>query len=125
MKKINHYIFVAVTTMLIILYCTLIYSCNKGDDKATTDDDYEEQSSTTDHPTASQYSNTYHIWEKDAKSQYDSLISALSRKNPSSTLLITLRNCLQKDQRNMKKVRLEALKNGFNIEISKYENVWA
>ena len=125
MNKINHYIFETVTTVLMILYCTLIYSCNKSDDNATIDNDYEDQSSTTVHPTASQYYNTYQIWEKDAKSQYNSLISALSRKNPSPELLNTLRNCLQKDQRNMKKVRLEALKNGFNIEISKYENVWA
>ena len=124
MKKTYHFFMVIVTTIIIFLSCILIFSCDKGDN-SNPDDKSDGQSSTTGSQTASQYNTTYRIWEKDAKFQYNALVSALSRKSPSTSLLVTLINNLQKAQRNMQKIRLEAMKNGIIIERSKYENVWA
>lgn len=110
-------------TLLLVSTSVSLSSCSKGGDNEPTENDEAENNKSNE--SASQYKWQYSCWEKDAKVQYEALVNALSRRNPASYLLSSLRNNLQKAQKNMRDVRRKARTNNIIIPESKYETVWA
>jgi len=108
MKTIK--IFMAIL-FIFVLNTSVFTSCNKS-----SDDDVKTENTTN-------YKNSYAIWEKDAKFQYNTLLSLLSSSHPSTLLISTARKNLSHAQQQMRSIRLEAAQHGVYIVESKYETV--
>lgn len=96
---------------ILVLDTSVFTSCSKSSD----DDEKTEN--------ATNYKNSYAIWEKDAKFQYSTLLNALSSSHPSALLISTARKNLTHAQQQMRSIRLEAAQHGVYIAESIYETI--